>query len=130
MRTVLAVAVCALVGLPTARIAAQTRDYRFEIIAVADTTVTFKAGRLTWVVRSPNTVVVDPKRRDALVAQLKVLSVSSTGEATALVTGQTGRITTEHFVIATEPKTRWYRNPLLWMGTGLGLVLGFTLGKL
>jgi hypothetical protein len=130
MRTVLALAVCVCVAMPGATIGAQTRDYRFEITAVTDTTVTFKAGRLTWVVRSPNTVVVDPKRRDALVARLKVLTVSSTGEATALVTGQMGRITTEHFVIAAEPKSRWYRNPLLWMGTGFGLVLGFALGKL
>jgi len=130
MRIVLAVAVCVLMAVPAAPIGAQSRDYRFEITSVADTTVTFKAGRLTWVVRSPSTVVVDPKRRDALVARLKVLSVSSTGEATALVTGQMGRITTEHFVIAAEPKSRWYRNPMLWMGTGLGLVLGFTLGKL
>ena len=130
MRSVLPLAVCLWLATPTATIGAQTRDYRFEITAVADTTVTFRAGRLTWVVRSPNTVVVDPKRRDALVARLKVLSVSSTGEATALVTGQMGRITTEHFVVAAEPKSRWYRNPLLWMGTGFGLVLGFALGKI
>lgn len=128
-RTLLAVAVVLFVAVPP-RAAAQQRDFRFEITAVGDTTVTFRAGRLTWIVRSPSTIVVDPKRRDALVARLKVVSVSSEGEATAVVTGQTGRITTEHFVIAAEPRSRWYRNAMLWIGTAFGLAAGFALGKL
>lgn len=128
-RTLLAVAVVLFVAVPP-RAAAQQRDFRFEITAVGDTTVTFRAGRLTWIVRSPSTIVVDPKRRDALVARLKVVSVSSDGEATAVVTGQTGRITTEHFVIAAEPRSRWYRSTMLWIGTAFGLAAGFALGKL
>lgn len=128
-RTLLAVAVVLFVAVPP-RAAAQQRDFRFEITAVGDTTVTFRAGRLTWIVRSPSTIVVDPKRRDALVARLKVVSVSSEGEATAVVTGQTGRITTEHFVIAAEPRSRWYRSTMLWIGTAFGLAAGFALGKL
>lgn len=130
MRIILALCfvVLALVPIRTAR--AQRRDYRFEITSVGDSTITFKAGRLTWVVRSPSTIVVDPRRRDALVARLKVLSVSSTGEATALVTGQTGRITTDHFVLAEEPPSRWYRSALLWIGTAFGLAAGFALGRL
>jgi hypothetical protein len=130
MRFLLALVVALMTVVPASVVAGQTRDFRFEITAVGDTTVTFRAGRLTWIVRSPSTIVVDPRRRDALVARLKVLSVSSTGEATALVTGQTGRITTEHFVLAAEPKTRWYRSPLLWIGTAFGLAAGFGLGKL
>ena len=129
-RTLLAVALTLLLAVPVRTVAAQQRDFRFEIMSVGDTTVTFRAGRLTWVVRSPSTIVVDPKRRDALVARLRVLSVSSTGEAIAVVTGQTGRITTEHFVIAVEPRSRWYRSPLLWIGTAFGLATGFALGKL
>ena len=128
-RTLLAVAVVVFVAVPP-RASAQQRDFRFEITAVGDTTVTFRAGRLTWIVRSPSTIVVDPKRRDALVARLKVVSVSSDGEATAVVTGQTGRITTEHFVIAAEPRSRWYRSTMLWIGTAFGLAAGFALGKL
>ena len=130
MRFLFALVVALLALAPVAGVQAQTRDFRFEITAVGDSTVTFRAGRLTWIVRSPSTIVVDPRRRDALVARLKVISVSSTGEATALVTGQTGRITTEHFVLAAEPRTRWYRSPLLWIGTAFGLAAGFGLGKL
>jgi hypothetical protein len=117
-----------MMALPS-RSRGQDRSMRFEITAVGDTTVTFRAGRMTWVVRSPRGVVVDPRRRDELVARLKVLSVSSGGEATAVVTGQTGRITTDHFVVAQEPPQHWYRNLTLWMGAALGLVAGYAIGK-
>ena len=109
---------------------AQDRDVRFAITHVSDTTVTFQAGKMTWIVRSPRAIVVDPRRRDALVAQLKVLSIGANGEATALVTAQAGRITTDHVVIGTEPRSRWYRSPLMWMGTALGLLVGFGLGRI
>ena len=118
-----------MVALPRG-VRAQDRDVRFAITHVGDTTVTFQAGKMTWVVRSPRAIVVDPRRRDALVAQLKVLSVGANGEATALVTAQAGRITTEHVVIGTEPRSRWYKSPLMWMGTAFGLIVGFGLGKM
>ena len=70
---------------------AQDRDVRFAITHVGDTTVTFEAGKMTWIVRAPRAIVVDPRRRDALVAQLKVLSIGANGEATALVTARGGR---------------------------------------
>jgi len=109
---------------------AQDRVVRFAITHVSDTTVTFQAGKMTWIVRSPRAIVVDPRRRDALVAQLKVLSIGANGEATALVTAQAGRITTEHVVIGTEPRSRWYKSPLMWMGTAFGLLVGFGLGRI
>jgi hypothetical protein len=118
-----------MVALPRG-VRAQDRDVRFAITHVGDTTVTFQAGKMTWVVRSPRAIVVDPRRRDALVAQLKVLSIGANGEATALVTAQAGRITTEHIVIGTEPRSRWYKSPLMWMGTAFGLIVGFSLGKI
>ena len=118
-----------MVALPRG-VRAQDRDVRFAITHVSDTTVTFQAGKMTWVVRSPRAIVVDPRRRDALVAQLKVLSIGANGEATALVTAQAGRITTEHVVIGTEPRSRWYKNPLMWMGTAFGLLVGFGLGRM
>jgi hypothetical protein len=129
MRLIVAIfgALVALTVPSSAR--AQDRDVRFAITAVGDTTITFNAGRMTWVVRSPRAIVVDPRRRDELVARIKVLTVSSKGDATALVTGQTGRITTDHFVVAQEPPSRWYKNMYLWMGAALGLVTGFGLGK-
>jgi hypothetical protein len=130
MRVFLIAVMTTLAFLAPSRAAAQDRDARFEITTVGDTTVTFRAGRLTWVVRSPRAIVVDPRRRDELVARLKVLSVSSDGNATAVVTGQRGRITTDHFVIAEEPPTRWYRNLGLWVGATLGLVAGFSIGRI
>jgi hypothetical protein len=130
MRLLLAVlSAVVMVALPRG-VRAQDRDVRFAITHVGDTTVTFQAGKMTWVVRSPRAIVVDPRRRDALVAQLKVLSIGANGEATALVTAQAGRITTEHVVIGTEPRSRWYRSPLMWMGTAFGLIVGFGLGKI
>ena len=127
------VAGCALVVVAIAAPRAgpaQDRAVRFQITLVGDTTVAFRAGKETWVVRSPNAIVVDPRRRDALVARLKVLSVTSDGLATAVVTGQTGRITEEHTVIAEEPPQRWFRNLGLWVGVVLGTVAGFGLGRL
>ena len=129
MRLLLALLLALATLTPVSRARAQDRDVRFAITTVGDTTVTFQAGKMTWVVRTKRAIVVDPRRSDALIARLKVLSVSSTGEATAVVTGQTGRITTEHVVLGTEPPTRWYRSAMLWMGTAFGLVVGFGLGK-
>jgi hypothetical protein len=130
MRLFLAVLTAVLtVALPRGA-RAQDRDVRFAITHVSDTTVTFQAGKMTWVVRSPRAIVVDPRRRDALVAQLKVLSIAANGEATALVTAQAGRITTDHVVIGTEPRSRWYKSPLMWMGTAFGLLVGFGLGRI
>ena len=121
-----------LIGVltPIARAHAQDRDVRFAITTVGDTTVAFQAGKMTWVVRAKRAVVVDPRRNDALVARLKVLSVSASGEALALVTGQTGRITTDHVVLGTEPPIRWYRNAFLWTGAVFGLALGFGIGRM
>ena len=116
--------------VPMSRARAQDRDVRFAITTVGDSTITFQAGKMTWVVRSKRAIVVDPRRGDALVARLRVVSVSSSGDAMAVVTGQTGRITTEHVVVGTEPPSRWYRSAMLWMGTAFGLVVGFGLGKI
>ena len=130
MRRLALVFALGLAALPCSRLGAQDRDVRFAISNVGDTTVTFQAGKMTWVVRSKRAIVVDPRRQDAMIARLKVLSVTSTGEATAMVTAQVGRITTDHVVIGTEPPVRWYRSTLMWMGTALGLAAGFALGKI
>ena len=130
MRFFVALAVLLAGLVPASRLDAQDRDVRFEITAVGDTTLNFRAGKLTWVVRSPRAIVVDPRRRDELIARLKVVSVSSTGDAMAVVTGQRGRVTTDHVVLAEQPPSRWYRNVALWFGAALGLAAGFGLGRL
>ncbi len=130
MRLLLVVLTAVVMVAPPRGARAQDREVRFAITHVSDTTVTFQAGKMTWVVRSPRAIVVDPRRRDALVAQLKVLSIGANGEATALVTAQAGRITTDHIVIGTEPRSRWYKSPLMWMGTAFGLLVGFGLGRI
>ena len=130
MRLVYVLLVLFGVLTPSARLHAQDRDVRFAITTVGDTTVAFQAGKMTWVVRAKRAIVVDPRRGDALIARLKVLSVSSTGEAVALVTGQTGRITTDHVVLGTEPPVRWYRSAMLWAGAAFGLALGFGIGRM
>ena len=129
-RLILAVLMGVVALVAPSRARAQDRDVRFAITNVGDTTVTFQAGKMTWVVRSPRAIVVDPRRRDALIARLKVLSIGANGEATAVVTAQAGRITTDHVVIGTEPRSRWFRNPLMWMGTAFGLLAGFGLGRI
>ena len=130
MRLLLACFGALLLVMPLSRARAQDRDVRFAITAVGDTTITFQAGKMTWVVGTKGAIVVDPRRRDALVARIKVVSVGSNGEATAVVTAQSGRITTDHVVLAAEPPVHWYRNALLWMGAAFGLAAGFGLGKL
>jgi hypothetical protein len=129
MRLVLTLLLALATLAPVSRARAQDRDVRFAITTVGDTTVTFQAGKMTWVVRAKSAIVVDPRRSDALVARLRVLSVSSSGEAVAMVTAEVGRITTDHVVIGREPPTRWYRNTLMWMGTAFGLIAGFAIGK-
>jgi len=130
MRLILACFGGVLFLVPLSRAHAQDRDVRFAITTVGDTTITFHAGKMTWVVRTKGAIVVDPRRRDALVARLRVVSVGANGEATAVVTAQSGRVTTDHIVIGTEPPVRWYKNTLMWMGAAFGLVAGFGLGKL
>ncbi len=109
-------------GLP-AETAAQASATRFEIVNVADSTVSFATARERWVKRGHQGIAVDPTRRDALVARLVVLEVAG-GQATALVTGQTARLNGEHVVLLQRPATPFYRQRTFWMGAVLGAALG------
>lgn len=105
----------------------QWRGVRFEIASVGDTTVAFGRGGEAWVRPGLRGVAVDPRQRDALVARLTIIAVAD-GRVTALVTGQTTRLLTEHVVILDEPKRPWIRTPLFWAGLVLGLAIGAVAG--
>ncbi len=128
MTRLAALVVCAL-ALIASGAGAQRTAVRFEIVAVDDSTITFATGPLGWVQAGVEGVAVDPTRRDALVARYRVLHVEQ-GQAVALVTGQTMRVSTEHVALLDAPRTRFYRSSVFWVGTVLGLVLGGTAGFL
>ncbi|HYW33076.1 MAG TPA: hypothetical protein VE869_16365 [Gemmatimonas sp.] len=98
---------------------------RFEIESVDDSTARFRRAEATWI--RPGTLVyaVDPAKRDALVARLRVLGTDS-GRMTALVTSQVTRVTTEHFLLAVKPTVRWYRDARFWWGLAGGGAVGAT----
>ncbi len=107
---------------------AQFRGVRFEITQVGDTTFRFPRGDAGWVKAGGSGIVVDPRRRDVLVARFRALRVDS-GLVTALVTGQTTRVATEHIAIMTEPPRPWYRLATFWGGAIIGAILGFAAGS-
>jgi hypothetical protein len=104
----------------------QESAVRFEITAVGDSTFTFPVGTHIWVRRGIKGIVVDPKRRDILVARFRVVGVRG-GEATALVTGQTTRITEDNVALLDEPRTPFYQRGTLYAGFLAGLLLGAAL---
>jgi hypothetical protein len=109
--------------LAAAPAAAQDLSQRFSIADVGDTTFTFAIGKTRWVKPRQRGVAVDARERDALVARFRVMAVRR-GMATAMITGQTRRVTPAHTVIMTRPPERWYRNPRFWAGAAVGLVGG------
>lgn len=110
---------------PTAAATARTpRDAaRFEIESVDDSTATFRSFESTWLKPGMTISAVDPARRDALVARLRIVR-SDSGRLTALVTSQVTRVTTEHFVLVVKPRTKWYRERRFWWGFVGGAVTG------
>ncbi len=115
------------VGL-TGRALGQLKGVRFEIKSVGDTSLGFSAGSERWIRRGIRGSAVDPKKRDVLVAQLRVVAVDRTGYVTALVTGQTTAVTVEHVVVLQQPSPAWYRRRAFWGGLVLGVALGAVTG--
>jgi hypothetical protein len=120
------VGVLLLIGAGNAE--AQFKGVRFEITQVGDTTFRFPRGGAGWVKPGETGYAVDPRRRDALVAQFRVARIDS-GLVTAVITGQTTRVATEHIAIMTEPPKPWYRTITFWGGAMLGVVFGALISK-
>lgn len=104
------------------------RTVRLAILEVGDSTFSFDAGNLRWVKPGERGMAVDPKRRDALVARFAVLHVDA-GRATALITGETTRLSAEHVVVLEVPIRPWYRSSLFWSGALLGALAGLAAGS-
>ena len=102
---------------------AQESAYRFPITAVGDSTFSFEVANNHWVKKGLRGIAVDPQRRDALVARFKVLSVNG-GTATALVTGQTTRLSPEHAALIERQPPPFYRRRSFWLGVVVGGAIG------
>lgn len=124
-----ATAVALLVAAPplAARAAAQETAARFEIVAVQDSTFSFLVGRQRWVAPSHHGIAVDPMKRDALVARFRVLGVRG-DTATALITGETTRVTDQHVALINVPRQTWWKSSAFWRGTILGGIAGLAAG--
>ena len=107
---------------------AQFRGIRFEITQVGDTTFRFPRGNAGWIKPEMTGIAVDPRRRDILVAEFRVVRVDS-GLVTALITGQTTRVATEHIAVLPEPPKPWYKGITFWGGTVFGFVIGALISR-
>ena len=108
---------------------AQLKGVRFEIAAVGDTTLGFRSGTEHWIKRGQSGIAVDPRKRDILVARLRVIGVDKAGYVTALVTGQTTAVTTDHVVLLQQAPPAWFRRRSFWGGVVLGAALGAVAGS-
>jgi hypothetical protein len=101
---------------------------RFEITNAADTTFTFSVRDQSWVKAKMSGIAVDPRQRDAVVARFEVMRVQN-GIATAVITGATSRVTTDHIAQLSEPPRRWWKSGGTWIGLLLGVVAGVAVGS-
>ncbi len=129
MRSLFVAVVLAVVAaLAPSRLAAQEGALRFGISAVQDSTFTFAIGPNNWVKRGQHGFAVDPHRRDALVARFEIVGVND-GIATALITGETTRLTTQNEALLDKPSSHFFTTGLFVAGLALGLAAGFLGGK-
>lgn len=122
------VAIASLLVLAAVPARAQLKGVRFEIASVGDTTLSFRAGTERWIRSGLRGIAVDPRKRDVLVARLRIASVDRTGKVTAVVTGQTTAVTTDHVVLLQELSSPWYRRKTFWSGLVMGAALGAVAG--
>jgi len=128
-RFVRVVAVAAAVLVIPAAVRAQDSAIRLEIRSVGDSVFTFNSSPVSWIARGQQGIVVDPRRRDVLVARFRVLSVDA-GMGNALILGQTQPVSTDHVALLREPRPRWFTSKTLWLGVAAGAAGGFVVGKI
>lgn len=114
----------ALLSAAAAPARAQTSYARFDITSTQDTTFTFTLPHASWVKAGMRGLAVDPTHEDELIAQFRVAGVKR-GTATALITAQTGRLTSAHVALLARPQTPFYLQPWFWGGLVAGGVIGY-----
>lgn len=107
---------------------------RFEIVAVGDSTFHLLAPDARWLREGMIGIVVDPRRRDVLVARFTLLGLRA-DTADALVTGQTMRVSTDHVALVARPApapqiVRRIERRRFWTGAIVGGALGLIFGIL
>ena len=108
---------------------------RFEIVAVGDSTFQLLAPDPSWLRDGMTGIVVDPRRRDVLVARFSLLALRA-DTADALVTGQTMRVSTDHVALIARPPVvqapivRRIERRRFWTGAIVGGALGLIFGIL
>lgn len=100
---------------------------RLEITAVGDSTLTLRRTDAGWLRAGQRGIVVDPRQGDALVARIRLLSVSG-DSAVALLTGLTSPVTRQHVALVDAPRQRWFARGLFWSGLALGAAFGAVVG--
>jgi hypothetical protein len=107
---------------------------RFEIVTAGDSTFQLLAPSASWLRTGMTGIVVDPRRRDVLVARFTLLA--QRGDTTdALVTGQTMRVSTDHVALVARPAEppriiERVERRRFWTGAAVGGVLGLIFGIL
>ena len=127
--TLSALSLAALFALAPSPARAQETAVRFSVTLVGDTTFAFRIGEHLWVRPGMRGIVVDPRQQDVLVARFRITDVAS-GQANAVITGQTTSVSTSHSVLLEIPSKPWYRQRPFWIGAAAGAVVGFLLGAL
>jgi hypothetical protein len=120
------VAVALYLGVPAVA-QAQSPCVRFEIASTKDTTFTFSIAARPEITAGRTGVVVDPRRRDALVARFTVSRVDR-GIATAVITGQTTDVAAAHVALIDEEKQTTTKSKKFWIGLAVGAVAGLGIG--
>lgn len=92
---------------------------RFDLRPSSDTTLRFAPAEARWIRPGLEGIAVDPANGDALVARFRVVQVDA-DSATALVTGQTTRLSPAHVALLVAPRRAWWHERLFWWGAAAG----------